>query len=80
MLRNMSKNKIKKNSPYLSKFKQYRNLLTTLIRKQKKSHYDEKFEKHKNDIRKTLDLVKNMIHMSNDKHSLTSSRFDINGK
>jgi hypothetical protein len=80
MLRNMSKNKIKKNSPYFSKFKQYRNLLTTLIRKQKKSHYDEKFEKHKNDIRKTLDLVKNMIHMSNDKHSLTSSRFDINGK
>ena len=79
MLRNINKNKIKKNSPYFVQFKRYRNMLTMLIRKQKKNHYNEKFEMHKNDIRRTLHLVKGILNKSNDKHSLTSTRFNING-
>ena len=55
-------------------------MLTDLIRKQKKKHYDLLFIKHKNDIKKTLDLVNGIINKSNDKHSLTSTRFKINDK
>ena len=55
-------------------------MLTDLTRKQKKKHYDLLFIKHKNDIRKTLDLVNGIINKSNDKHSITSTRFKIDGQ
>lgn len=80
MLKNITKNNIKKDSPYYSRFKRYRNLLTSLIRKQKKNHYNEQFKNHKNDIKKTLDLVKGILNQSNDKSSITSTRFSMNGK
>ena len=80
MLKNISKNKVKKTSPCYIRFTKYRNLLTTLIRKQKKNHYNEQFLKHKNDIRKTLDLVKGILNKTNDKHGITSTKFNIGGK
>ena len=80
MLKNMTKNKVSKTSPSSIHYRKYRNLLTTLIRKQKKRHYNDEFEKHKNDIRKTLDLVKEVLNKSNDKHSISSHRFRENGQ
>ena len=77
MLKNITKNKIKPDSPAYLRYKRYRNMLTDLTRKQKKKHYDILFVKHKNDIKKTLDLVNGIINRSNDKHSLTSTRFKI---
>ena len=80
MLKNITKNKIKPDSPAYLRYKRYRNMLTDLTRKQKKKHYDILFVKHKNDIKKTLDLVNGIINRSNDKHSLTSTRFKIKEK
>jgi hypothetical protein len=37
MLKNITKNKVAPNSPVHTRYKKFRNLLTTLIRKQKKS-------------------------------------------
>ena len=79
LLRNLIKNKVNKNSPASCRFRKYRNLLTSLIRKQKKKHYNEAFEKHKGDIKKTLELMKDLVNKSNDKHSITSTRFNMNG-
>jgi hypothetical protein len=80
MLKNINKKEVSKNSTLFTRFKTYRNMLTTLIRKQKKNHFNEQFEKHKGDIRKTLGLVKDIINKSNDKHSITSTRFCEDGK
>ena len=80
MLKNITKNKIKPDSPAYLRYKRYRNMLTDLTRKQKKKHYDILFVKHKNDIKKTLDLVNGIINRSNDKHSLTSTRFKVEEK
>ena len=80
MLKNITKNKIKPNSPAYLRYKRYRNMLTDLTRKQKKKHYDILFVKHKNDVKKTLDLVNGIINKSNDKHSLTSTRFKVDNK
>ena len=80
MLKNITKNKVLKTSPSFVRFKKYRNLLTTLIRKQKKKHYNDEIEKHKNDIRKTLNLVKELMNKSNDKHSMTSTKFKEEGR
>ena len=78
MLKNITKNKVSRESPIFQKFKKYRNLLTDLTRKQKKKHFDQLFLKHKNDLRKTLDLVNGILNRSNDKHSITSTRFKLN--
>ena len=79
MLKNITKNKVSRDSPAFVRFKKYRNLLTGLIRKQKKNHFDQLFLKHKHDIKKTLNLVNGILNKSNDKHSLTSTRFKVNG-
>jgi hypothetical protein len=46
MLKNITKNQVSKTSPSAVHYRKYKNLLTTLIRKQKKKHYNNEFEKH----------------------------------
>ena len=79
MYKTIVKNKISRESAFYQRFKDYRNILNSLIRKQKKRHYDELLTIHKNDVKKTIDLVNMMINKSNDKHSITSASFRING-
>jgi hypothetical protein len=80
ILKNINKNKVSKNSPLFTRLKKYKNMLTTLIRTQKKNHFNDLFKKHKGNVRKTLGLVKDIINKSNDKHSITSTRFCEDGK
>ena len=80
MLKNLNKNKCKKNSPAAIRYRKFRNLLTTLTRKQKQKHYKHLFEKHKENMKKTIDLVNKLLNKCNDKSSITSTRFTINGQ
>ena len=80
MLKNITKNKVAPNSPVHARYKKFRNLLTSLIRKQKKNFFEEKFKRHKNDIKKTLSLVNGLMNQHNDKTSITSSRFNFGGR
>ena len=79
MLKNLCKNNVGVNSRAHTKFKTYRNTLTTLIRKHKKNHYDAEFKKHKNNIKGTINTINALLNKSNDKHSITSAKLNVDG-
>ena len=79
LYKSIVKNKISRDSNFYRRYIGYRNLLNSLIKKQKKKHYDELLTKNKHDVKRTIDLVNKMINKSNDKHSITSAKFRING-
>ena len=79
MLKNLCKNNVGINSRAHIKFKTYRNTLTTLIRKHKKNYYDAEFKKHKNNIKGTINTINALLNKSNDKHSITSIKINVNG-
>ena len=59
-------NFINKKDPVLkeefhTKFKNYRNLLSTLMKKSKQAHYDKYFERNLNNIKNTRKGIKSLI-------------------
>ena len=51
-------------SSYLNKYKQYRNLIVTLVRASKKNYYQSFFEQNKTNIKNMWDGVKELISLS----------------
>ena len=80
LYKSIVKNKISRDSNFYKRYKEYKNILNSLIKKQKKNHYDELLTKNKHNVKRTIDLVNKMINKSNDKHSITSAKFRINGE
>ena len=59
-----------------NRFKVYRNMLVTLIRKSKQNHFDKYFTDNVNNLRETWKGIKNIIQMKNNTGSLPTSIFD----
>ena len=57
--------KSKFNDELTRKYKCYRNILTSVLRKAKKLYYSELFDRDKNDIRKTWKHVNEILHKKN---------------
>ena len=60
-------------------YNQFRNRVNRELKKAKKSHYTEYFNKHNNDIKKTWQGIKSIVNVKNNlNHGL--SQLNINGK
>ena len=61
-----------------SKFKKYRDLINSLLRKSKKQYYKKYFEKHISNIKKTWSGINNLLHRQN-KQKLTDIFLNVDG-
>ena len=59
-----------------NRFKVYRNMLVTLIRKSKQNHFDKYFADNVNNLRETWKGIKNIIQIKNNTGSLPTTIFD----
>ena len=66
-----------KNKSFLTKYRQYRDLLKKLIRKSKKAHYKAFFTENANNIRKTWKQLNNIL--NGHKKNQQISQLSING-
>jgi exonuclease III len=73
------KNGVKQDSPAFTKYRNYRNTLTMLIKTQKRKFYRDEFERHRTDIRKTMEILNEVTHKMNDKKSVLCHRFLVEG-
>jgi hypothetical protein len=73
------KNGVKHNSPAFTKYRNYCNTLTKLIKARKRKFYQEEFERHRTDIRKTMEILNEVTHKMNDKKSVVCHRFLVDG-
>ena len=62
-----------------SHYKNFRNKLTHLIRRAKRTYYDGQFERTKNDLKSTWKLINEIINKRNSKPAMTSI-FKADGK
>jgi hypothetical protein len=63
----------------LQKYKQYRNLIVTLIRVSKKNHYQAYFETNKTNIKNTWDGIKEIISL-NKKQKVMPNKLTLKDK
>ena len=56
-----------------SHYKNFRDKLTHLIRRAKRTYYDGKFERTKNDLKSTWKLINEIINKRNSKRAMTST-------
>ena len=69
----------KKSNILLQKYKQYRNLIVTLIRVSKKNHYHAYFETNKTNIKNTWDGIKEIISL-NKKQKVMPNKLTLKDK
>ena len=62
----------------IREYKEYRNKLTSIIRKAEISHYKSLFNEHKNNIRKSWDIIKEIINKKSSRKC--QSQFKVNNK
>ena len=58
-------------------YRLYKNKLNRLLKQAEKNHYHELFEKHKDNIKKSWSLIKDIVNKK--KHTINCSKFNING-
>ena len=62
----------------VTSYKTYRNLLNSLLRKAEKQHYHELMENNKNNLRKSWQIIKNIINRRND--TKTNKKFLVDNR
>ena len=67
-----------KKPEHYKKFKQYRDMTNSLLRKSKKQYYKQYFQEHSSNIKKTWTGINNLLHRQN-KQKLSDIFLNVNG-
>ena len=67
-----------KNPEHYKKFKHYRDMINSLLRKSKKQYYKKYFQEHSSNMKKTWTGINNLLHRNN-KQKLSDLFLNVNG-
>ena len=67
---------LKKDHAIQTRYKPYRNMIITLMRKGRKNHYADFFAEHQANIKKTWEGIRGLINISKKKNSVVNKLLD----